>query len=326
MNGMHSPQENETNAQDTAIAMLLEATDGSDDLLPAFTKMFELAIETWQDDLSTAMGQKVDARLYKTSIDAAQFFARKVSPEGANALVAVEGWERPIVLGVTRDLAFACIDALFGGDGSEPPFQTARDLTQIELDLVSHVLTLLAEAVQSSLGGILQTQLTTAPATSTLEIETAGLKDCSMIGCIIAIDVANKHYQALACFPKEAVCAIAAQLNEALQRRPRRDPAWADQLSREVRQTPVNIAARVDGGRVSLDTLSRFQVGDLLPLPTIPEGLIDVVCGEVPLLRCRLEGDKGSLQLTVEQFVDGDGQSVQSLLGRTGTGPLNTGR
>ncbi len=297
----------------SATARLLEAPDDTASLLPALTTLTERAIATWQDDLCVAMSQQVQVKIYKTTIDKAHFFARKVSPQGASALVRIDTWDHPIVIGATRDLVFSCVDALFGGDGSEPPVQTERALSQIELDLMSHVFALLAEALQSSFEGIIAEPFAPLPAVGDLHLEDGGLEDCAMVGCVVTVDVSGQHNQALLCFPQSELGAISDKMRDALATAPPRDPEWATRFSGEVVRTPLEVLARMDAGRMMLGKLAQLKVGDVLAIPAASGSLIEMICNDLPLMRCQLDQTGGRVQLTVDHFVNSQaGESVSA--------------
>ena len=64
-----------------------------------------------------------------------------------------QAWDARIMVGLDNKLVFALVEALFGGDGSEPPYAENRALTNIEMRVAQKTFDIIARALQAALLG-----------------------------------------------------------------------------------------------------------------------------------------------------------------------------
>ena len=77
-----------------------------------------------------------------------------VNDEGIAAIFSVPEWQSRIVFSIDRAFVYAITELVFGGDGSEPPFEERRRFSQIEKNVAKAVLNVAARALQASLAPV----------------------------------------------------------------------------------------------------------------------------------------------------------------------------
>ena len=63
-----------------------------------------------------------------------------VNEEGIAAIFSVPEWQSRVVFTIDRAFVYAITELVFGGDGSEPPFEEKRRFSQIEKNVAKAVL------------------------------------------------------------------------------------------------------------------------------------------------------------------------------------------
>ena len=63
-----------------------------------------------------------------------------ISEEGIAAIFSVPEWQSRVVFTIDRAFTYTMTELLFGGDGSEPPFEEKRKFSQIERSVAKAVL------------------------------------------------------------------------------------------------------------------------------------------------------------------------------------------
>ncbi len=305
------------------IDRLLETGAAKADLLPALETLAGRMVECWGGVLTRETQREITASVAKVSADTAQFFLAKTSPDGVSMLVRVEDWAHPVVVGATRPLVFALLEAAFGGDGSEAPFTAERPFTPIELELASWALRHLAAGVEQSFAGIAPVGFRPEPVAGELDAEAEGLEDCGMIGVMVNVEIGEAIYQALIGLPQDALEIIAADILRAGEEPVRHDPEWSGQLAREVHRAPVEIEASLDGGEMALKRLTQLKAGDLLRLPANEGNLVDVRCNGTALMKCRLGQADGMFHVKIDHFVADQADMMDAVLAVPGSGHAN---
>ena len=312
-----STQTNTAKADDKpqgVIQQLLKAVENEDGLLPAVQRLAEETIAAWQEQLEQMVHVDVAIKVDRLSVDTARYFLRKALPDGAACLVHAEDWDQPILCAMPRDLVMAFVEAFTGGDGSEEPVKSERDLTAIEYELAGLAFARLTTVLQDCLAPVAPITLSQEKPLGEIDLEAAGLDKCAMVAVAVNVRLASCQSQMLLCIPKAALEMIADSLLAASHDHPRIDERWRGQLDREVRRAPVRICAVLTGGETTLGKVSKLKVGDVLPLNVRTGDLIDVSCNHVPLIRCQLGQSDGLFQLRVEHFINGEQDFLEALL------------
>ena len=299
------------------IQQLLKVAKSEDGLLPALQRLSEEVMTAWQTTLTQLVHVDVQFKVDRLSVDTARYFLRKALPGGLVSVVHADDWDQPMLFALQRDLVLALVEALTGGDGSEESLKVERELTAIEHELAGLALARLSAVLEDCLANVAAITLSAAAPRPDIDLEAVGLDKCAMVGVLVNAQIASCQSQMIVCMPKAALEMIADSLVAAGIEEPRIDEKWRGQLDREVRRAPVHICAFLKGGEMTLDRVSRFKVGDVLPLPVTTGDLIEVSCNHIPLMRCALGQADGLFQLKVDHFIDEDKDFLDALL----TGP-----
>jgi|SRR5579875_314690 flagellar motor switch protein FliM len=72
-------------------------------------------------------------------------------------IIYVQAWDSRLLMALEHNFVFALAEALFGGDGSEPPVSEKRQLSNIELRLAKKAFDLFAQAMQNAFATVCDT-------------------------------------------------------------------------------------------------------------------------------------------------------------------------
>jgi flagellar motor switch protein FliM len=296
------------------IQQLLKVAESDDGLLPAMQRLAEGAVTAWQTALTQLVHVDVDFKVDRLSVDTARYFLRKALPGGLVSVVHADDWDQPMLFAMPRDLVIATVEALTGSDGSEQQLKIERELTAIEHQLAGLALSRLSAVLEACIANVAAITLSAAEPRDDIDLEAVGLGQCAMVGVLVGAQVASCQSHMIVCMPKAALEMIADSLVAAGTEQPRIDEKWQGKLDREVRRAPVHICALLNGGEMSLGRVSRFKVGDILPLPVTTGDLIEVSCNHVSLMRCKLGQADGLFQLRVDHFINEEQDFFDTLL------------
>ncbi len=73
------------------------------------------------------------------------------------------GWNARLLVCADRDAVFAIVEAMLGGDGSQPPYDADRPLSRIETAIVGTVFERVAKALDVGFEGLAETSFALEP-------------------------------------------------------------------------------------------------------------------------------------------------------------------
>lgn len=210
-------------------------------------------------------------------------------------------WDTRILIGCDRRFVFSFVEAMFGGDGTEPGFENSRAFSSIESRAIKEIINVAANALQTLLTPIERTSLSFERAEAKLDFSTLGLPDAPAIMAQLVAQVFDGGGRLFVLIPQSALAPFRKRLEQ--QRppeQPHHDPQWARQLLAEVGRADVRLDAVLPGPELSLAQVAGLRVGHLMKLKISTDGLLDLVSGEKTLFRCKLGQSRGRFTVRIE--------------------------
>ena len=82
-----------------------------------------------------------------------------------------------------------------------------------------------------------------------------------------------------------------------------RDSIWEGHLATELWSTKVQIDAVLDEQQMSLGDVMGFEVGQTLMLNASPDSIVDMRCGDIPLMKGKMGRTGGNVAVRLTQGV-----------------------
>jgi flagellar motor switch protein FliM len=215
-------------------------------------------------------------------------------------------WDARILVGIERRLLFATIEAMFGGDGGELPFDGTRAFTNLEMRIGRIVCEFAARAFADAFAPVSEITLTFERAESALEFTTLGQNSMMMVQAKILFQVLDQGGVMFVLIPQSAMNPIRQKLER--ERRalpPSQDPRWTNALNSRVSRAEITVSAMIEGRSMQLDEILRLDIGKTIELSGTDQSIF-VECEGDRLFRGRLGQSRGFFTITIEEPVSDD--------------------
>ncbi len=309
------PPANESAATRRMIERLLEGPKLSADRL----RMLQGVFDRLAGSCSEAMRQLCPAptTFFVNQIDVALSWDLLESYEDSVGVVFYcPDWDTRILIGVDRRFVFSLIDAMYGGDGTEMPFDTDRPFTSIETRIAKQVCEMTASALREAFDAFsVRATFKAEKVAAGLEFSLLGSRNVLTVTSQILFQVRNSGGRMFTLIPQAALYPLRDQLaRERPLDRAGADPAWNQQLQKEVVRTNVTFQASLEEQTMCLWDIAKLRVGQILDLEATAESLVTLECNNEPLFRCKLAQSNGRFTLILDSPVDQKDAIIDEIL------------
>jgi flagellar motor switch protein FliM len=215
-------------------------------------------------------------------------------------------WDARILVGIERRLLFATIEAMYGGDGSELPFDGTRPFTSLEIRIGRIVCEFAAKAFVDAFAPVSELSLSIERTESVLEFTTLGQNSMMMVQAKMLFQVLDQGGVMFVLIPQSAMNPIRQKLER--ERRalpPSADPRWTNALNSRVSKAEIAVSAVIDGKSLELDEILRLDIGKTVELAGTDQSIY-IECEGDRLFRGRLGQSRGFFTITIEEPVSDD--------------------
>ncbi len=225
-------------------------------------------------------------------------------------------WDSHLLVRVERDLVYAYLDMVLGGDGSQAAFDEVRPLSRMEMRVGRTLIARIGKALETGFAALAQSAFSVVEHQDRLDLGLLGGPAAPVAIARLRIDFADRGGDFLVAFPNILLTALRPALARApaSEPSPRSDPRWSRQIQSEITRTRVVLRAVLDERMQTLGDISALKVGQVLELDATPRSRIRVECNGEALLWCEIGKSNGAYTLRVDDFIDQDQEFMHGLL------------
>lgn len=198
-----------------------------------------------------------------------------------------------LLIGFGRPFIYALIDAMFGGDGSEPPFTKERPFTSLEQRIGRELADLAGEHLRQALSRVAPVSLVRERMEQRLEFATLGPKDLPSISARLAFQVMEFSGHMFCLIPQSALHVIRSSLEQKMVATQQPDPAWTSRFERRLIQSEVQVLATIDGPVLTLADIASLQRGQLIEFNPKAKDFVVLECAGERLCTAELGQSQG---------------------------------
>lgn len=234
---------------------------------------------------------------------------------GVIDLLHAPEWNSYLLVRLERDLVFAYLDMMLGGDGSQPAYVEQRPLSRIEARVARTLIARIGRALEVGFQSLAQSPFEIKDGEERIDLDLLGGPTAPVAIAHFRVEFGDRGGDVQVVFPK----AVLTALRPALARIPagetaRADPGWSRQIQSEITRTRVVLRAVLDERLQPLGDIAELKVGQILELDATPRSRIRVECNGEPLLWCEIGKSNGAYTLRVDDFIDHDQEFMHGLL------------
>ncbi len=269
------------------------------DRLPVLNSIFEkmavACVDRFRDYCSPAFSAFVNQVASGDSWDLLEASADSVA-----VIFYCREWDARIVLGLERRLVFAITEAMFGGDGSELPFDATRPFTALETRIGKLVCEFGAKALKDAFATVCEISLVPERTETTLEFTTLGQSSMIMIEAKVLFQVLDQGGVMFVLIPQSTMNPIRQKLERERKPLPSSyDPRWTSALTGRVSRAEVVLSAVIEGKSIALDDILRLGPGKTIELTGTDRNVL-LECEGDRLFLGRLGQSRGHFTVTID--------------------------
>lgn len=205
------------------------------------------------------------------------------------AIFYVPEWDAAILIGVDRKFVFSLLEASYGADGNETPFDSDRPFSTLESRFAKEFLLMVANALQNCFESVGAVTFKLDRVETKVEFTIMGPNDVPVVAAQVLFQVMDNGGRMFILIPQSALYPIRKKLER--EHQPislPNDPRWTRRMQRGIAQTDVTLQAILEKRIMTLGEVTNFRVGQLLQLRTHAYDLIMLESGTEPLFRAKL--------------------------------------
>lgn len=215
-------------------------------------------------------------------------------------------WDCRILIGMDRRCVFSLVEAMYGGDGKEMPYEDEdRPFSTLETRVVKAASEIASRALQTAFLPGIHASFTFERVEQRIDFSILGQRNIPVIVSQILFQVLDQGGRIYILIPQSALHPLKEQLMRELPPEAAvKDPRWIQGLQNGVARSQVQVEAALEGCELTLQDLTKLQVGQVLPLDSTTRTPIALECENQRLFWCKLGQANGCLSLVVEDAIN----------------------
>jgi flagellar motor switch protein FliM len=296
------------------VGSVLQAPQLSIEKLPVLQSVFERVAPACAEmlrDLAAA-----PASFFLNQIDTGNSWDALEAYEDSIAVIFnVPQWDTQVLIGIDRRFIFSLLEVMYGGDMSEPSFESNRPFTSFESRVGRHVCELAASAFQTAFAQVASVELLPERTETALDFTTLGQANFAVITAQLLFQILDSGGRMFFLLPQAPLYPLRQRLE---RDRPTNqgiaDPIWVRQMQSSVAKTEVHVEASLRAKDMRFVEILTMKLGQVLAMKNDGPSPVVLECDGERLFRCRLGQTRGMFTIEVDQPVDHDQEFAADLL------------
>jgi flagellar motor switch protein FliM len=283
--------------------------------LPTLRIILEKTADNWVEQIGKLSATAPAAALIGVESGPAETMIAAVSSQAVACVLEATDWNARLIVSADQQFAFAIVEMLLGGDGSEPQPLPDRPLTRTEMNVTHLVFEQFAAALEIAFGPVAPTHFVVGAPAAHVGFDVLGRLTVPIVVARFELSVLGLGGHLTLMMSQSVLSPMRNELSrppapEAIMP----DPAWSQKIQSEVTRANVELVAVLDEQRLTLEEVAHFAVGQTLKLGATPDGLVRVECNGERLINCQLGKSNGVYALRVHDFIDQEQEFIDDVL------------
>lgn len=235
--------------------------------------------------------------------------------KSAVGILHAVGWSARLLICAERPAAFAIVEAMLGGDGSQPAYNSNRALSRIETRIIATFFERFGSALSTAFAGIADTAFALEGMTDEIDYEAVGRRDDPIVAARFGLDVGGRGGEIVIAVARAALNPLRQSLGRVpTKEQPSADEQWSQKMQSEVTRAHVVVSAVLDERMGDLREVAQFKVGHVLELNATAHGRVRLECNGERLMWCHLGKSQGKYTLKVDEPIDREQEFFNEIL------------
>lgn len=298
-----------------SLAELFAGSSNFVERLPMLRVAFERAAVICTEDLASVADQPPQLTLQGIESGLAAELLGPHDGQSAVGVLHAAKWNARLVVSADRGAVFSVVEAMLGGDGSQPPFKEDRPLSRIEVRVVAAFFERVSKALEAAFGGIADTAFAVEAISNEIDYDVIGGRSNSVVVAKLRLEGVSGGGEMLIAVTRAALNPLRQALARApAKEAPTADARWSQQIQSEVTRAHVMLTAVLDERMGMLGEVAQFEVGHVVELNATAHGRVRLECNGERLMWCHLGKSQGKYTLRVDELVDREQEFLNEIL------------
>lgn len=236
----------------------------------------------------------------------------------ANAIAAVfhaPEWDNHIVIGLDRAFVYTMVEVLYGGDGSEPPVDTQRPFSTIEMKMAQGIFGQIARALEVAFSAVSQVRFNLDRIETRMDFATIGRRTNQAVSAKFDLQALNRNGEMFVVIPQSVLTPMRNALASSITGEAGgRDPRWSNQIQKEVKRTNISVSAILEEKPLTLGEIASLRVGQVIQLQATPKSRVRLQSSNQNLFWCSMGQSDGKYVLRIDDVVDQKDEFLDAIL------------
>jgi len=233
------------------------------------------------------------------------------------AVYHAQAWDSRILIGFDREFVFTMIELMFGADGAEPPLDSTRVFSNVELRLAQALFERFGKALQSSFSRATDVTFALERIETRMDFLAIGRPNNMVVYAKVLLQGLDRGGEMFIVIPHSALNPLRQALAQIVSgESASADPNWSKQLHSEIQRAEVVLKAVLEEKMLTLGEVAEFRVGQVIKLNANPETLVRLECNNQRLFWCRMGQLNGAYSLQVKESADQKREFIDGILSR----------
>jgi flagellar motor switch protein FliM len=294
---------------------LYESATLSIERMPMLRAIFEKVTNQCSDSLQRMSGTQARYAIDEIRVVRVSDVIDACDEDILACVMRASGWDAHLLVCLDRAFVYTLVETMFGGDSAEPPLESQRSYSKIERRLVELTCDYVALALKTCFAGIADSPIAFLRIEERGDYGFLGKRTNQAVAARIALKALGRSGTMLIIIPQAALTPALPNL----ARDPSAEPAqadtnWSKQFESEVGRANVALQAIIEGRDLTLGEIASFQVGQVVPLPTLAQSKVRLESNGKPVFWCQLGQADGFYTLRIESAVDEEQEFINDIL------------
>lgn len=272
---------------------------------PQLQTVFERMVLAAAENLREVCAQPPQLDFSDLTTEALGPLLDRAAGNAVAAIFSVPEWNARTLFLVDRAFVYTIAELLFGGDGTEPPFEEERRFSQIEKNIAKAVLVAASKALQTCLAPVVKLTFALERIETNLAFAMIDGRDSPAVVASFDLSALMGGGRMQIVIPQAATRAARRRMERAEdQAETATDNAWSRQMQDKIESTEVTLRAILEEMPMTLSEVAKLRVGQVLPLESSVNGRIVLECNQQPLFRCEVGQTAGAYTLRVDEVLE----------------------
>lgn len=278
---------------------LLRAAGLSGDDLKSLAHVFKDASLHFCARLADGSAAAFDAEVGSVNATDEESLIRILDQSAIIAPLKAAHWGCSLYVTADATFVFAVIESMFGAQGNLGSTDLERPFGMMERKVSSLAISHLAASLDQVFANTGNALFVPSECQDTVDFNREDFEQSRLFSCRIEVSAAGKTGIVHLLLPRSShrpmQDAVAAFLRRPVNQA---DPAWTKKLRNEVSRAHIELEAFIQQGSMTLDALSKLEIGEVLELPVDAMEQVRLRAGDQQLFKCSL--GKSGIHFTVK--------------------------